>query len=94
MAVVHRVRLLEPELDRNSALLRFLVDDVRPAAPRDEFPGMMNLQLRILDTPADLSVRLEDIDRAVDRKAVAPSGEADPLGKSGLIIFDTNVGGV
>ena len=48
MAVVHRVRLLDVELDRTSTLLCFLGDDECPAALGDEDPGVVNRELRII----------------------------------------------
>ena len=66
MAIIHRVRLFEPKLDRVSTLLRFLSDNARAAALRHEHPGVVNRKLRTIDTPADFPVRLEDINGASD----------------------------
>ena len=56
MAVVHRVRLIEPEFDRIS-LLCFLSDDAGPTALGDESPRVVNLKTRIIDAPTDFPAR-------------------------------------
>jgi len=76
MAIVHRVRLLKPELDRISTLLCFLSDNARPPALRHEHPSVLNLKSRITDAPADFPARLENIHRASDWETERLSLEA------------------
>jgi len=79
MAVVHRVRLIEPEFDRISTLLCFLSDDARPTALGGKYPRVVNLKTRIIDAPTDFPARLETIHRASDGKTERLPSEADTL---------------
>ena len=65
MAVVHRVWLIKPELDRSRTLLCFFGDDARPAAFRNEYPGVVKAELWRIDTPAE-SHTLREGPTAVD----------------------------
>jgi hypothetical protein len=94
MAVVHRVRLIEPGFDRISPVLCFLSDDARPTALGDKYPRVVNLKTRIIDAPTDFPARLEGIHRASDGKTERLPTEADTLGELGLAAFDANVGRV
>src|SRR5580692_3116712 len=76
MAVVHRVWLIKPELDRSRTLLCFFGDDARPAAFRNEYPSVVKAELWSIDTPAELSILLNDIHRASNREAKSFPGKA------------------
>jgi hypothetical protein len=65
MAVVHRVRLLEPELDQVDALLRFLGGYPGLATFGDQHSDVVNAEPRVLDTPAE-SHTLREGPTAVD----------------------------
>jgi hypothetical protein len=55
---------------------------------------MMNLELRIIDAPADLPARREEIDRAADRESERLPSEVDALGELRRPAFDLHIGGV
>jgi hypothetical protein len=65
MAVVHRVRLLEPELDQVDAVLRFLGGYPGLATFGDQHSDVVNAEPRVLDTPAE-SHTLREGPTAVD----------------------------
>jgi hypothetical protein len=92
--VVHRIWLFESEPDRVGALLPFLGDYARASAFGDQHPGVVNPEGGIIDTPSDLTVWLEDIDRAPDRKVECLPVETHALREPGLAAVDLHVGRV
>jgi hypothetical protein len=76
------------------ALLRFLGDYAGPVAFWDQHPGVVDAELRVIDTPADLMVRLEDVDRAPDWKAERLPVETRALREPGKAAVDPHVGRV
>src|SRR5580658_54967 len=94
MAVIHGIGLLEVEFNRIRALLRFFRDDPCTTALRYQEPCVMYTEGGSFDTPSDLTVRFQHINRTRDRESEGPPMEAHAFGEPVRASFEMNVGGV